>query len=240
MRLERILFIDIETVPEYRNFSELSERRKNFWARKARRIFSKEVENLSLDELENSYFERSGIYAEFAKIVCISVGYYLQKENGGVEFRTKSYANHDEKVVLIGFSTLLESHYNDTKQHALCGHNLKEFDVPFICRRLLINRLPFPNLLQIQGKKPWEVGHLYDTMEMWKFGDRKMYTSLDLLANIFDVPSPKDDIDGSLVGKVYWEEDDLERIRIYCEKDVYTTAQVWAALQGLDLSCEEE
>lgn len=240
MRLDRILFLDIETVPESRNYTELPERWKYFWKRKARRILQKDIEDLTLDDLKTSYFERSGIYAEFAKIVCISVGFFQTQDQKVIDFRKKSFFGHDESSLLRKFSELLFKYYNNPSQHALCGHNLKEFDVPFICRRLLIHQLPFPSLLQIQGKKPWETNHLLDTMEMWKFGDRKMYTSLDMLSHLFGVPSPKDDIDGSLVGRVYWEEKDLERIVTYCEKDVETTAKVWAALNGLQLPLAEE
>jgi len=198
------------------------------------------MEDLTSEDLETSYFERSGIYAEFAKIVCISVGYFRTKDQVIEDFRTKSFYGHDEKVLLSEFTELLTKYFSDPGKDALCGHNLKEFDVPFICRRLLIHRLPFPNMLQIQGKKPWETNHLFDTMEMWKFGDRKMYTSLDMLSHIFGVPSPKDDIDGSLVGRVYWEEKDLDRIVKYCEKDVETTARVWAALNNIQIPLYEE
>ena len=235
MRLERILFLDIETVPEYRNYVELPEKRQYFWSRKARIILHKDMDDLSPQDLENSYFERAGIYAEFAKIVCISVGYYVTEDGVISEFRTKSFASKDEKEVLTGFSDLLNNHFNDPVKYSLCGHNIREFDVPVICRRMLIHQLTFPKMLDVRNKKPWELGHLIDTMELWRFGDRKSYTSLDLLAHIFGVPSPKSDIDGSLVGRVYWEEENLERIVKYCEQDVITTAKVWAALNQISL-----
>lgn len=235
MRLDRILFLDIETVPEYRNYVELPEKRQYFWARKARIILKKDMEDLTNSELESSYFERAGIYAEFAKIVCISVGYFNIKDDVVKEFRVKSFYSDDEKELLSLFSGLLNEHFKDPNRDGLCGHNIREFDVPVICRRLLINKLPFPALLDVRNKKPWELNHLIDTMELWKFGDRKSYTSLDLLAHIFDVPSPKSDIDGSLVGRVYWEDNDLERIKNYCEQDVVTTAKVWAALNQIQL-----
>lgn len=235
MRLDRILFLDIETVPEFRNYTELPESRKYFWNRKARTILKKPVEDISLDELESTYFERAGIYAEFAKIVCISVGYFHSKSSNLSEFRVKSFASDLESEVLEGFKNLLDDYFNDPKIHQLCGHNLREFDVPVICRRMLINKVQFPKLLEIRGKKPWDLDYLIDTMELWKFGDWKAYTSLDMLAHIFNVPSSKDDIDGSLVGRVYWEEQNLERIVTYCEKDVKTTAQVWAALNLISL-----
>jgi uncharacterized protein YprB with RNaseH-like and TPR domain len=236
MGLERILFLDIETVPEYRNYIELPESRKYFWKRRARIILGKDMEDLSEEELHSSYFERSGIYAEFAKVVCISVGYFNMEGDQAVEFRKKSFASVDEKEVLEPFCHLLDSHFSNPSVHSICGHNIKEFDVPFICRRLLIHAMGFPNLLKIRGKKPWELNHFIDTMELWKFGDRKNYTSLDLLAHIFDIPSSKDDIDGSLVGRVFWEDQDLDRIVTYCEKDVVTTARVWAALNNIQLN----
>lgn len=236
MRLDRILFLDIETVPEYRNYAELPKNRKYFWSRRARKILNKSLEDISTDELETTYFERAGIYAEFAKIVCISAGFFQVSDGNIRDFRCKSFASHDEKELLEAFKDLLDGYFNDPKIHALCGHNIREFDVPVTCRRMLINKIPFPKLLDVRMKKPWELTHLIDTMELWKFGDWKNYTSLDLLAHIFDVPSSKDDIDGSLVGRVYWEEEDLERIVRYCEKDVSTTAQVWAALNLVDVS----
>ena len=235
MRLDRILFLDIETVPQYRNYGEMPERMRYFWARKARRILQKDIEDLTQEELQSSYFERAGIYAEYAKVVCISVGFFQVIEGNQVRFRSKSFSGHDEKTVLEDFSGLLDKHFNSVSRDALCGHNIKEFDVPFVCRRLMLHGLAFPDLLQIQGKKPWELNHLLDTMQMWKFGDYKNYTSLDLLAYLFEVPSPKDDIDGSLVGRVYWEENDLDRIVKYCEKDVLTTAKVWSRMAGVEL-----
>lgn len=235
MRLDRILFLDIETVPEFRNYVELPKNRKYFWVRRARIILNKDIEDLTNDDLESSYFERAGIYAEFAKVVCISVGYFQTKNNQPTEFRVKSFFSHDEKELLVDFKNLLDQYFNDPSKDSLCGHNIREFDVPVLCRRMLINGIHFPKLLDVRAKKPWELNHLIDTMELWKFGDRKNYTSLDLLAHVFQVPSSKDDIDGSLVGRVYWEENDLERIMVYCEKDVKTTAQVWSALNFVEV-----
>ncbi len=156
---------------------------------------------------------------EFAKIICISVG-FLKEDT----FRVKSYFGDDEKQILKDFGKLLTTHFN-TKDKMLCAHNGKEFDFPFICRRMLINGVKLPKALNIAGKRPWEINHL-DTMELWKFGDYKSYTTLNLLASIFDIPTPKDDIDGSDVARVYWEEKDLKRIVTYCQKDVLTVAQV--------------
>ena len=230
MRQDRILFLDIETVSEYASFEELSERSQYFWGRRARRILKKEVEDIKREELASSYVERSGIYAEFAKIVCISVGYFKSEGGEIKEFRTKSFASDDEAALLMDFADLLNKHFNNPKRDGICGHNIKEFDVPFICRRMTLLQMPLPAIIDIRGKKPWETQHLIDTMEMWKFGDWKAYTSLDLLSHLFGIPSPKDDIDGSMVGRIYWDQKDLNRIATYCEKDVVTTAKLWCKM----------
>ncbi|HQO49642.1 MAG TPA: 3'-5' exonuclease [Bacteroidales bacterium] len=213
LNLSRVLFLDIETVPAFPVYSDLSERMKKLWDRKAGHIKSKE------DDSPESLYGRAGIYAEFGKIIVISVGYF-----NGSEFRIKSFYGEDEKVLLEEFAHLLNKHY-DNQDDMLCAHNGKEFDFPYIARRMMINGIRLPAILQIAGKKPWEIKHL-DTMELWKFGDYKNYTSLDLLTAIFDIPTPKDDIDGSQVGKVFWEQHDLERIKNYCQKDVLAIAQL--------------
>lgn len=218
VNLEKILFLDIETVPQHKSFSDVPEKTQKLWEKKA--AFLKKEE----DETAADVYGRAGIYAEFGKIVCISVGFVHQTRTGK-ELRIKSYANHEEEVLLKEFASLLSDHYN-SPYHLLCGHNAKEFDFPYIARRMLINGIRLPNILNIAGKKPWEIAHL-DTMELWKFGDFKSYTSLELLTHIFDIPTPKDDIDGSMVGHVFWEENDLERIVQYCEKDVAALVQLF-------------
>lgn len=214
--LKDILFLDIETVPVVYKYADLGENMQKLWDTKFR---AQQIESP-----ENQY-KKAGIYAEFAKIICISVGVLNDKV-----FRIKSFSGDDEKEILCNFIELLNKHYNK-KQHLLCAHNGKEFDFPFIARRILINGLKLPSLLDIAGKKPWEVNHL-DTMELWKFGDYKNYTSLNLLAAIFHIPTPKDDIDGSDVARVYWEEHDLQRISNYCQKDVLTVAQLLLRFKG--------
>ena len=174
--------------------------------------------------------------AEFAKIICISVG-YLFTEKGEKHFRIKSFYGDNEKLIISEFNDLLNSEFNKN-QHQLCAHNGKEFDFPFIARRTLINSLKLPKLLDIAGKKPWEVSHL-DTMELWRFGDYKHYTSIKLLAALFGIPTPKDDIDGSQVASVYYKEKDLERIKIYCQKDTLTVAQLLLRYKGEELIKEE-
>jgi hypothetical protein len=224
---DRILFLDIETVPGVPDFNQMSDKMKILWEKKSRRLQTEEGETADV------LYNRAGIFAEFGKIVCISYGCF-----SGKEFRVKSFFGDDEKILLQEFADMLR-HYYDNKDSLLCAHNGKEFDFPYIARRMLVLGVELPSILDMAGKKPWEVQHL-DTMELWKFGDYKHYTSLELLAAIFDIPTPKDDIDGSMVGKVYWEEKNLERIVTYCQKDVITIARLLRRYQGLDLIKDED
>jgi uncharacterized protein YprB with RNaseH-like and TPR domain len=221
-KLENILFLDVETAPKERSFELLSEAEQQLFSEKLK--FFIERNNVDASEA----YSRAGIYAEFGKIVCISCGYF---EKGTLNFKVKSYFGHNEKELLNKFKQVVEQFFEAKKDAKLCAHNGKEFDFPFIGRRLLINKLKLPKALNLQGVKPWDVPHL-DTLEMWKFGDYKHFTSLNLLAHIFDIPSPKDDISGADVAKVYWEENNLERIATYCEKDVVTLASVFNCLIG--------
>ncbi|MGQ0829467.1 MAG: 3'-5' exonuclease [Bacteroidota bacterium] len=218
-QLSNILFLDIETAPLVYNYKDLDPGIRPLWDTKFR---------YSTIETPEQQYKKAGIYAEFAKVICISVGIYNDQS-----FRVKSFYGHDEKQILKDFAELLSKHYN-RKEHLLCAHNGKEFDFPFICRRMLINGIKLPKILSIAGKKPWEICHL-DTMELWKFGDYKNYTSLNLLAAVFNIPTPKDDIDGSDVARVYWEEKNLERIVTYCQKDVLTVAQLLLRFMGEEL-----
>lgn len=226
----KILFFDIETVPLEYDFKNLDERGQDLWSKKTR--FIQERESLSAEEL----YDRAGIYAEFGKVVCISMGFVLQKE-GETQIRLKSIANEDESTLLNEFIDLLNSYYN-TPDFMFCAHNGKEFDIPFLCRRILIHGKKMPNMLNVSGKKPWEIKHL-DTMELWKFGDFKNYTSLDLLTYVFKIPTPKDDMDGSQVAKVFYEDKNLDRIIHYCEKDVVATIQLFRKYQSEPLIDDE-
>ncbi|HRZ42305.1 MAG TPA: 3'-5' exonuclease [Bacteroidales bacterium] len=220
-----ILFLDIETVPQHPAYGEMPERLRVLWDHKAERLQPAGGE-LTPEEL----YDKAGIYAEFGKIICISVGIVVDGY-----LRLKSFAGDDERELLQKFSQLLRQKFN--KAH-LCAHNGKEFDFPFLCRRMLVNGIPLPDILDIAGKKPWEINHL-DTMELWKFGDYKHYTSLELLAAIFGIPTPKDDIKGSDVSRVYWQEKDLQRIVTYCQKDVATIVQLYLRYNCMELIPEE-
>ena len=226
LALGSILFLDIECVSGEPTLDEVAPSLAATWRGKAARILR--VDKLSDEETAEAYRDRAAIYAEYGKIVCISVG-LLTGVPGAEEFRVKSFADIDEAVLLEEFAAMLTG---SPRIRYLCGHNVREFDLPYIGRRMLVHRMPLPPILDLRGKKPWEVKHVLDTMEMWTFGDRKHYTSLKLLAALFGVPSPKDDIDGSQVGRVFWEDNDLDRIAVYCEKDVAATANVFLALTG--------
>ena len=221
--ISKVLFLDIETVPEVYKHEDLDEKTQYLWNKKT--SFLQEREDVGPDEI----YDRAGIYAEFGKVICISVGFVVQL-GGESQIRLKSFGGKEEKVVLQQFIDLMNSHY-DNASYMLCAHNGKEFDYPYLSRRILINGLRLPKLLDNHGKKPWEINNL-DTLDLWKFGDYKHYTSLELLTHIFNIPTPKDDMDGSQVAKVYYKDDDLDRIILYCEKDVVATIQLFRRYRG--------
>lgn len=229
LQFDRILFLDIETVPQAYRYDSLDEKSRELFDLKVR--FQKNETN----DFGQLYDERAGIFAEFGKIVCISVG-FVNSTPTGKQIRLKSFYHEDEETLLKQFKGLLE---DNPKFMFLCGHNAKEFDFPYICRRMLINGISLPDILNIAGRKPWEINHL-DTMELWKFGDFKAYTSLALLCHVFKIPTPKDDISGADVARVYYEENDLERIKVYCEKDVVALIQLLLKMKGGALVEEQE
>lgn len=220
IKIDNILFLDIETVPNFANFNLAPEGIQKLWNKKS--TYFREPEQTA-----EEVYQRAGIYAEFGKIICISVGIVNSKHE---KLRIKSFSGDDEKALLADFIEMLNKYYARDDQF-LCAHNGKEFDFPYIARRLLINGLKIPKILDLAGKKPWENKHL-DTLELWKFGDYKNYTSLELLTTIFNIPTPKDDIDGSMVCDVYWQEKDLNRIVKYCEKDVAALVQLFKRYRG--------
>lgn len=236
----KVLFLDIETVSGAATYDNLDDNFKYLWGLKAPGVLKRYGEELTEEENAASYIDKAAIYAEFGKIVCISVGAVYRDKDKRLKIRLKSFANRDEKILLQDFNAMLDQYYGDVKRQFICGHNIKEFDVPYMCRRIVVNQLPLPKMLQITGKKPWELDHLLDTMALWKFGDYKSYTSLKLLAGVLGFPTPKDDIDGSQVGRVFWEDDDLERIATYCEKDVLATAQLFFRYQRKPLLEEDQ
>jgi 3'-5' exonuclease len=238
--LSSILFLDIETVPATPQYSDLPETWQDLWKHKARSIVKKSADDIT-DEDAKEVYERAGIYAEFGKIICISVGIFARdKETKELSVRLNSYADDNEATLLTEFAELLTKYYNNPDRQFLCGHNIKEFDIPYICRRMLLHQMPFPKMLDITGKKPWETKHLLDTMELWKFGDGKSFTSVKLLAAAFGFPSPKDDIDGSEVARVYYEEKDLPRIARYCEKDVVAVMQLMIKFKRLNIKLSSD
>jgi hypothetical protein len=232
IRLENLLLIDIETVSENAGFETLSDEWKILWQEKVQRSLP---EGVSAAEF---YPQRAGIMAEFAKVICISIGYF-KKEGGSFLLRVKSFYGDDEKKLLHDFLNTLQQLEANNNKWSFTGHNIKEFDIPFICRRLVINSLPIPPVLDFQNMKPWET-NMVDTFQYWRFGDYKHYTSLKLLAAALKVPSSKDDIDGSMVGDVYWKENQLQRIVTYCQKDVVTTGNIVLRFKNLPLLTDEQ
>ncbi len=237
IHLDDVLCLDIETVPQFSSFEQAPVELRKLWERKAANLKNEE----GLDE--SLLYDRAGIYAEFGKIICISTGFLTGRE-GGRQFRLKSFYGDDEPELLRAFAALLNQVHENRKIQGrspmiLCGHNAKEFDFPYLCRRMVVHGIDLPVQLDLYGKKPWEVPHL-DTMELWKFGDYKSYTPLNLLAYILGIPSPKDDIEGSQVGNVYWQEKNLQRIVTYCQKDVVTVMQILLRLKNEVLLTAEE
>jgi len=228
---EHVLFVDIETVPQYENLESAPENLQKLWAKKAL-LIGKE------GETADTLYNRAGIYAEFGKIVCISAGKIYRKGKERA-YRVKSYCGDDEKTILQEFSVMLTG-FMANPTHKLCAHNGQEFDFPFIARRMLINGLNLPPILDIAGAKPWEIRDIMlDTLQLWKFGDYKHYTSLELLCAIFNIPTPKDDIDGSQVADIYYKTFDIQRIARYCEKDTFAIAQLVLRFKGEPLIAQE-
>ncbi len=231
-QLNNILILDIETIACEKDYANLDERIKKQWDKKS--IFLAKNEERSSSEL---FEDRAGIFAEFGKIITIAVGFYTELENNKIGLRVKALADHDEIKLLTDFKGLLEKF--DQSKLAFCAHNGKEFDYPYISRRMLVNGIDLPESLNLRNKKPWEINHI-DTMEEWKFGDRKNFTSLDLLAAIFNIDSSKDGIDGSMVNSIYYQEKDLNRIAMYCMQDVAVTAQLYLKLQNIQTFSTED
>ncbi len=226
--LKGILFIDIETVPVLPHYEQLSPELQKEWIRKSKFLKGPADPNA---EPATLFSERAGVFSEFAKVVCIGIG-SLYKQGDTWKMRLKALTNDNEKLLLTDFCQILEKMGQQHKELRFCGHNIKEFDVPFLCRRMIINEMAIPSCMQFQGKKPWEINHL-DTMELWRFGDFKNFTSLSLLAAVLGIPSPKSDLDGSMVASVYYQDGDLHRIGSYCLQDVYTSAKVYLKLVGI-------
>jgi len=225
--IENLFFIDIETVSGVQHFHLLNDEWKELWTEK---IFK----SLPPDETAEDYYpKRAAILAEFAKVVCISTGYF-KKENNRLQLRIKSFYSENEKEVLDNFVKMLTQLYSGNARWIFTGHNIKEFDIPFLSRRMLVNNIALPPCMDFQNMKPWDTPVL-DTLHLWRFGDYKHYTSLKLLAATLGVPSPKDDIDGSKVGEVFWSEKNLQRIAIYCQKDVATVANVLLRFKNIQL-----
>ena len=226
INIYNLIYIDIETVPQKSSFQQLSETMQSLWAIKHSTL---KIEN---ETAEEGYLKRAGVYSEFAKVICISIGFFrVDKDRLRNQFRVKTISGDDEKELLENFLTTIAKSFSEPERFHFCGHNIREFDLPFICRRLLVQGLGLPEILDLSGKRPWEVQDI-DTLQLWKFGDFKNYTSLRLLTEILGIPSPKEDIEGKDVCRVYWEEHGLPRIVEYCQRDVVTVARLLLRFKG--------
>lgn len=234
INLETIIFLDVETVPKYKSFELLSADEQDFWIHKKKRMNADEM------DVNEHYFGNAGIFAEFGRIICISCG-ILTKSQQHHQLRIKSFYGDNETEILLQFKELLDKHLVKFGDFGVCGHNINEFDIPYICRRMLINQIDLPIVLdRLTGKKPWENLNI-DTMQLWKFGDYKSYISLKMLTHILQVPSPKDDIDGSQVAQVYYGENGgLDRIKRYCQKDVVAVVQLILRFKNMPLLKEDQ
>lgn len=228
--LSEILFLDIETCAEVPSYEDLNLQKQSFWDQKC--IHLKQPKDIDFGTSESFFYKkRAGIYAEYSKIICISVGFIdVISQYKSIIF-TKSYFNNDEESLLNAFANFLNENETNPAFAYLCGHNIKEFDIPFICRRMLVNQIKIPRLISISGFKPWQTPQLIDTMELWKFGDYKNYISLDLMCSIFNIESPKCKMSGDKIHDAYWVDNDMNSIIAYCENDVYTVAQVFVRLK---------
>lgn len=227
-KLRNILFLDIETVATAPSFNDLDEKSQELWDKK-----SQFIQQQIGAEAAEAYLKKAGIFSEFSKVVCISMG-YISLQNEEWQFRLKSLYSNDEKDLLEQFVDLIQTYFYDNTQHSICGHNIREFDVPFLCRRMIINRIKVPSILDIRYSKPWEREHMLDTLQSWKFGDYKHFVSLDLLCNILGVESPKSNISGADVHHVYYIEEDLDSIAKYCEQDVVAVFEVYKRMHLID------
>lgn len=223
--IKNLLVIDVETASVVPEYDALPERFKPLWDRKARK-FDQEA------SVEEVFKNKAALLAEFGRIISIGVGYFHKNDDEETCLRVKAFASDDEQKILTDFKALIEEKFNQ-KKLTFVAHNGKDFDYPFLCRRMLVNGIALPVVLDFYNKKPWEIPH-EDTMQMWRFGELRNYTSLETLAALFDIPSSKNDLDGSMVSRVYHEEGDLERIKTYCQNDVIVTARIYLRMQVLD------
>jgi DNA polymerase elongation subunit (family B) len=230
--IEQFLMLDIETVPGASSYEQLDNDMQALWQAKHEAL---RITDMTAAE---SFEKKAGIYAEFGKIVCISVGYF-SKKGDRLSLRLRSICGDDERKLLQELAALLDNHFHKEDYYVIAGHNVKEFDIPYLCRRMMINNIALPYLLHLSGKKPWETS-VVDTMHLWRFGDYKSYTSLKLMAHVLGIPSPKEDMEGKDVGNVYWQQKQLPRITEYCQRDVVTVARLLLRFKELPITLSDD
>jgi len=223
--IESIIFLDIETVSLFPNLLLADDATKKEWARK----IMKTNPTITPALLDDTYKEQAALHPEFSFITCISVG---MVKGGKVYIKNIFGFDHDEERTLEIFCETMQKIIEKMErlQPKLCAHFGKGFDYPFISKRMLVHGMTIPNILDSYGKKPWEITNL-DTHEIWKMGGFNS-ASLSAIAHAFGIPSPKDDIDGSQVGHVYWVDSKIDRIATYCAKDVFALINIFRCMQG--------
>lgn len=232
-------FVDTETIPGYKDFNDMPEELARMYERK----FGHELANNDPDKFDNfedHYRARAALYPEFGKIVCLVIGViFVDDKDKQEKLKLKTLCGRHEDKLLAEAAPIID------KFDSLVGHNSKEFDFPYLCKRFYVHGIQLPQILNIAGKKPWEVS-LIDTMELWRFGSFKGSTSLELFAHCLGLPSPKQDMTGADVAKVYYEMFDhmkdgelpfeaesaaIQKIGKYCQGDVVTLANCYRKLK---------
>lgn len=226
INLNNVMVFDIETIPLYPSFEEMPEHLQEMWVKKLQRINSKP--NLTIEEASAKYKETS-FYPEYARIICLSIAYIKRGE-----WRIGSFCDEDERVLLESFikvnSTLESLALESRNLLHWSGHNIKRFDIPFLCRRLQSHNLPIPHTAPTYTTKPWEV-KCYDTSDFWKYGDG-VPASLDEICFCLGIESSKiGEIDGSKVFETF-KLGNLKAISEYCERDVVATVRVLERLSN--------
>lgn len=230
--ITKILFLDIETVGISEDYDtcesdnpEIAQQFSKYFDWFQKRF--PEDANVDIDAKNFMFRRRTALVPEFAKIVCVSVSFVTDKG----DIKSQTFSGDDEKKVLLDSQTLLER--CGKLGFYLCGHNLKNFDIPMLAKRMVINGLLPPSILPSYDTKPWEIKAI-DTKEIWQFGSYTSIGSLDLMCTCLDIPSPKDgEITGEKVHDAYWNDGKLKEIAEYCERDVKVLVDVIKKLKEL-------
>lgn len=226
----KTLFIDIETVAQKSNFGKLSPSFQNLWTHKANQLNYVQEANVPYS-VEDAYVKNAAFYPEFGRIVCISIGMFIQR-NTEVEFVSKSFYADNERGLIKDFLNCYQKYFNHSDRYKLCGHNVIEFIIPFIGRRSLIHGLKLPSKFNLMDRKPWQLDYVRDTLSMWKFGAFKNAVSLETLCTVFDIDT-QDIFPGEDVHRRYWEEQAYDEIMQRSKMQIRAVACLYSHLCGV-------